>query len=91
MPNIHWENYIHCDPQILVGKPVIKGTRISVEFLIALLGQGWSIEQILSNYPSLTQASIQAVFQYIAECMKEEYFYSIPKETTRDVAKTSCK
>ena len=42
------------DPKVLVGKPVIRGTRISVEFLMEALANGWSNEQILKNYPHLT-------------------------------------
>ncbi|NEP15214.1 MAG: DUF433 domain-containing protein, partial [Symploca sp. SIO2C1] len=37
----HWGEYIHCDPKILVGKPVVKGTRLSVEFLLGLFAEGW--------------------------------------------------
>ncbi len=90
MSQINWRDYISCNPNVLVGKPVIKGTRISIEFLIGILGQGWSIEQILENYPTLTRDSIQAMFQYLSECVQEEYIYSIPKEFNHNVTKTSC-
>lgn len=52
-----WRAYIGSDPTVLLGKPVVKGTRISVEFLLDLTAEGWSRDQILSNYPSLTAAS----------------------------------
>ncbi len=48
-----WQDRISLDPKVLVGKPVIKGTRIAVEFLIELLANGWTHEQILKNYPHL--------------------------------------
>lgn len=56
-----WEDRISVDPKVLVGKPVIKGTRIAVEFLMELLAEGWSHEQILKSYPHLTADDIQAV------------------------------
>lgn len=72
---MNWQNYIHSDPNILVGKPVIKGTRISIEFLLELFAQGWSEADILENYPFLTTDSIRAVFAFTAECMKDELLY----------------
>jgi uncharacterized protein (DUF433 family) len=48
-----WQDRIAIDPAILAGKPVIKGTRIAVEFLVALLAGGWTHQQILENYPQL--------------------------------------
>ena len=54
------EDRIVLNSQILTGKPIIKGTRISVEFLLDLLSQGWSYEQIIQNYPPLTTDDILA-------------------------------
>ena len=50
---------ITIDPAILVGKPVIKGTRIAVEFVVKLLRQGWTTEQILSQYDHLTRENVR--------------------------------
>ena len=77
--NINWKKYIHSDPEVLVGKPVVKGTRLSVEFLLGLLAKGWNEKQILKNYPRLTADSLQAVFAFAAECMREEALFSISK------------
>ncbi|HEX7378863.1 MAG TPA: DUF433 domain-containing protein [Pirellulales bacterium] len=55
-----WQDRISVDPKVLVGKPVIKGTRIAVELLMELLAVGWSHEQILKSYPHLTTDEIQA-------------------------------
>ena len=55
-----WEDRITIDPAILVGKPVIRGTRLAVEFILDLLSQGWSVEEILRNYPGIERADIQA-------------------------------
>lgn len=48
------------DPSVLCGKPVVKGTRLSVDFLLGLMGQGWPEEEILRNYPGLTRADLLA-------------------------------
>ncbi len=75
-----WQEYITSDPKILAGKPIIKGTRLSVEFILNLLAEGWSIEEILENYPTLTLESLKAVFAFVAECMREELIYDLNKE-----------
>ena len=66
-----WRQYIHSDPNIAVGKPVIIGTRIGVEFLLDLYGAGWTEAQILENYPTLTPEALRAVHAYAAEKKNE--------------------
>jgi uncharacterized protein (DUF433 family) len=66
------------DPKILVGKPVIRGSRIAVEFVIDLLAEGWSNQQILANYPHLKQEDIAACLQYAGSILKQERVYPIP-------------
>ncbi len=73
-----WRQYIHSDPEILLGKPVVKGTRLSVEFILGLFASGWTEQQVLENYPTLTQEALRAVFAFAAECMREEALYAIP-------------
>lgn len=63
---MNWHDYIHTDPQVLRGKPVVKGTRLSVEFILRLFAVGWSEQQVLENYPTLTIEAIHAVFAYAA-------------------------
>ncbi len=55
----------------MVGKPVIKGIRLSVEFILDFLGNGWTIENILENYPQLKKEDMIAVLKYAAEVLKE--------------------
>ncbi len=55
---------IEIDPSILVGKPVVKGTRLAVEFIVDLLAQGWTEAEILRNYPGLTSEDIKACLAY---------------------------
>ena len=59
------ENPIVYDPQILEGKPCVRGTRLSVEFLVELAATGATQEQILARYPQLTPDSVIAAFRYV--------------------------
>ncbi|MGC8644462.1 MAG: DUF433 domain-containing protein [Isosphaeraceae bacterium] len=70
----HHERII-VDPDILVGKPVVKGTRLSVDFLLGLLGQGWPESEILRNYPGLQREDLLACWAYAAEVLSEEKVY----------------
>ena len=70
-----WHEYIHTDPNILSGRPVVKGTRLAVEFLLGLYGVGWTETQILENYPHLTPEALRAVHAYAAESVREERMY----------------
>ena len=72
-----WQERIAIDPKILVGKPVVKGTRLAVEFIIGLLAQGWSETEVLRNYPGLTSDDIKACLAYAGEMMKSERVYPI--------------
>jgi uncharacterized protein (DUF433 family) len=80
MEEIDWRDYIHSDPNILVGKPVVKGTRLSVEFIIGLFAAGWTEQQVLENYPRLTQKRLRAVFAFATDCLREESLYAIPSK-----------
>ena len=62
MKKIEWGDFIHSNPNILLGKPVVRGTRLSVEFILGLYAEGWTEDQILENYPILTKESLLAVF-----------------------------
>ncbi len=67
----NWRDHIVTDPSVLLGKPVIKGTRLSVEFLIERLASGWTEEQLLENYPRLKKQDIQALFAFVYECLQD--------------------
>lgn len=73
-----WEERIAIDPAILVGKPVIKGTRIAVEFIIDLLAEGWSHEEILASYPQLSREDLLSALRYASETLKSERVYPLP-------------
>ena len=55
-----WQDIVTLDPAVLDGKPVIRNTRLSVELIVGLLGEGWSEADILRNYPGLTREEIAA-------------------------------
>jgi len=62
-----WKNRITIDSETLVGKPIVKGTRLSVEFILELIANGWTHSKILKNYSQLCQQDIVAVLKYAAE------------------------
>jgi len=72
-----WQDRIVIDPNILVGKPIIKGTRLAVEFIIDLLAQGWPEEEILRNYPDLMQDDIRACLTYASDTLRAEKVYPL--------------
>ena len=72
-----WEDRIIIDPKILVGKPVVKGTRLAVEFIIDLLAQGWTEAEVLRNYPGLTGDDIRACLGYAGAMLKAEKVYPL--------------
>lgn len=78
---MNWEERITVDPKVLVGKPVIKGTRLAVEFIIELLANGWTEQQILENYPGITHEDILACLRYASETLKSERVYLTPTKT----------
>jgi|CXWL01.1.fsa_nt_gi uncharacterized protein (DUF433 family) len=64
---MNWKERIIVDPKILVGKPVIKGTRLAVEFIVELPAQGWAESEILRNYPGITHEDIAACLMYASK------------------------
>ncbi len=77
-----WNVHIAVDPDILVGKPIVKGTRISVELLLDRFADGWSYDDILEAYPHLTRVQVQAAVSFAAELFKEERFFAISRAST---------
>ena len=72
-----WRDHITVDAQILVGKPVVKGTRISVEFVIDLLAAGWTEQQVLASYPTLKADDIRACLAYASEILRGEKVFPL--------------
>lgn len=74
---VDWEQRIEINPAVLVGKPVVRGTRLAVEFIIDLLAQGWPESEILRNYPGLTAQDIQACLSYASATLRAEKVYAV--------------
>jgi len=72
-----WQDFITSDPQVLVGKPIVRGTRLAVEFLLDLFGAGWTQQQVLEGYPALTPEALRAVFDYAAEVTRDDALHTI--------------
>lgn len=66
------------DPAVLAGKPVIRGTRLAVDFVIGLLADGWSHDEIARQYPGVTQEDIAACLAYARDVLRSERVYAIP-------------
>jgi uncharacterized protein (DUF433 family) len=78
MTTIDWRDQIVCDPAILCGKPTLKGTRLSVEFVLELLAGGWTESAIAENYPNLTPDRVRTVLAYVAESFRDDGFHLLP-------------
>jgi len=74
---------ITCDPSIMMGKPIVSGTRITVELILEKLAAGESVEQIIEAHPALTRDALQAALRFAAEAMRTEVAYPAPPEGRR--------
>ncbi len=72
-----WEERIELNPAVLEGKPIVKGTRLAVEFVIELLADGWTEKAILEEYPGLTQDDVRACLEYASERLRSERVYPL--------------
>jgi uncharacterized protein (DUF433 family) len=73
----NYRQYITVDPNVLFGKPAIRGTRIPVDLVLDELAGGTSIEQLLEEYPRLTREAINAVFAFAADTLRAEVIYPL--------------
>ena len=72
-----WRDRIESVPGVVGGKPVVKGTRMAVGFLLGLFANGWTQEQVLESYPHLTPEDLQAVFAFAADVLQEESYLTL--------------
>ena len=73
---MNWQDHITADPAVLVGKPILRGTRLSVEFILGLIAQGWPEQEITRNY-RLTSEQVRACATYAQERLNEEKVFAI--------------
>ncbi len=72
METINWREYVTADPAIMVGKPIIKGTRITVELIVEKLGYGETVDEILVDYPHLNREQIYACLLFAAHTVQSK-------------------
>jgi uncharacterized protein (DUF433 family) len=68
---MEWRTKIVSDNSILAGKPIVKGTRLSIEFLLGLFADGWKEEDVSANYPTLKKDNLLAVFAFAQDGLRE--------------------
>jgi uncharacterized protein (DUF433 family) len=74
-----YKGMIQSDPSVMMGKPVIAGTRITVELIVEKLAAGETVEQILEAHPRLTREAIQAALAFAAEALRADVVYPLPE------------
>jgi len=75
---MNWRDHIDRNPAVSAGKPKIRGTRIGVKLILERLGDGWSVEQLIEAYPSITAEQIHACQSYAAEMPATEEVVDVP-------------
>ncbi|MGD9890561.1 MAG: DUF433 domain-containing protein [Dehalococcoidia bacterium] len=75
------EHLIVSDPAVMMGKPVVRGTRITVQLILEELAAGEPIEQILDSHPMLTEESIRAALAFAAQALRADFIYPIATGT----------
>ena len=73
-----WQDYLTADPAVIVGKPVIRGTRLAVEFILGLIAQGWPEDEIVRNY-RITAEQVRACVAYAQDRLNEEKVFAVAK------------
>lgn len=76
--DMEWTERIVADPEVLAGKPVVRGTRLAVELILDLLAAGQTEEQLITNYPGLTHEDILACLAYASYLAREYKAYPVP-------------
>jgi uncharacterized protein (DUF433 family) len=78
MKPTNWREHIDRNPEILGGKPKIKGTRIAVELIVDRLGQGWSMDELREAYPQINEEQIRACLVFAADWLANSDIIDIP-------------
>jgi uncharacterized protein (DUF433 family) len=79
---VEYQNFIVRDPQICGGQPVIKGTRVTLRTILASLAEGARIEEILEDFPTLSEDDVRAVIAFAAKIWISRIFENLPPELT---------
>jgi uncharacterized protein (DUF433 family) len=76
-----YRGLIESDPDVMMGKPVIKGTRLTVEHILEKLAYGETFEQIMNSHPQLTEESIKAAIAFALDVLRNDVVYPVPEVT----------
>ena len=76
---MNWKPRIVADTSVLAGKPIVKGTRLSVDFILSLFAEGWTEQQVLDNHPQLSVEDLKAVSAFAQACLAEEEYVALGK------------
>ncbi len=79
---MNWRDYIVSTPDVIGGKPRVKGTSLGVAFLLGLFAAGWTQEEVLENYPHLTEEALRAVFAFAAETSQAEAVFALQQSAS---------
>lgn len=79
----HWKARIASNPAILAGKPIISGTRISVELILGCMASGWSREEVLEAYPHITPEDVLAALAFAADVLRLEPYVTVAEVETQ--------
>ena len=74
-----WKTRITTEPGVLAGKPVVRDTRLTVDFILSLFAEGWTENQVLENYPQLVREDLKAVFAFAQACIADEDYVVLEK------------
>jgi len=66
---MRWQDHITQDPDVMLGKPTVRGTRVTVEHILARMGEGWTVDQIVESHPALTREAVHAAATYAAQVL----------------------
>lgn len=80
---IDWRRHVHKNPRILVGKPVVIGTRISVELILELLAGEWTEEAMIESHPRLTREDIRAALLFAVDSVRAQHPVAMPEHSHR--------
>lgn len=69
---VDWRERIEINPDVMTGKPIIRGTRLTVDLVIELLAEGWTVDQIIAEYPGVSSEDVAGCLAYASAVIKEE-------------------
>ena len=72
-----WREHIVADPQVMLGKPVVRGTRITVELILEKLAAGETVDDLLVAYPRLSRDGVQAALAYTADTLRADTIFPL--------------